>query len=110
MRTHELKTWLLGAHEAAPLSIPGVGTVLGVGPDAVPPAMRQSLRFVLAALRDIYVDELEVWLWLSRPRRDVGGVSPADLLLAGRVAELEALAVHEWNAHVTASSHHRRSA
>jgi hypothetical protein len=99
MRTYELKAWLLGSPE--PISTTEIGAFLGVEPSAIPHASMRSLRFVLAALRDTYVDELEVWLWFVRPRRDLGGACPTDLLLAGRIAELEALAARQWNLHVT---------
>jgi hypothetical protein len=99
MRTQELKAWLLGSHE--PISATEIEAFLGVEPRAIPRASMRSLRFVLAALRDTYVDELEVWLWFVRPLRDLRGARPADLLLAGRIGELEVLAVRQWNLHST---------
>jgi hypothetical protein len=99
MRTHELKAWLLGSHE--PVSAAEIGAFLGVEPRVIPHASIRSLGFVLAALRDTYVDELEVWLWFVQPRSDLGGARPADLVLAGRSAELELAAVRQWNLHST---------
>jgi hypothetical protein len=95
MRTYELKAWLRGSHE--PISTTEIGAFLGVEPYAIPHTSMHSLRFVIAALRDTYVDDLDVWLWFVRPRGDLGGARPADLLLAGRMAELEAAAVRQWN-------------
>jgi hypothetical protein len=102
MRRHELKAWLLGADEH-PIPTRTIRGFLDLDPDAIPHASRRSLRFVLAVLRDIYVDELEVWLWFVRPRHELGDARPADLLLAGRIVELEALAVHQWNLQSTGS-------
>jgi hypothetical protein len=95
MRAHELKMWLRGSHEA--ISAPEIRELLGVEPDAIPQASLRSLAFVLAALRDTYADELEVWLWFVRPRRELRGECPTELVLTGRVTELEALAVDDWN-------------
>jgi len=95
MRTYELKAWLRGSHE--PISTTEIGAFLGVEPYAIPHASMHSLRFVIAALRDTFVDDLDVWLWFVRPRRDLSGACPVDLLLAGRMAELEASAVRQWN-------------
>jgi len=98
MRAQELKAWLLGPNEPsispAEIAAPGGGD-----PGPSRGATRRSLRFVLAALRDTYADDLDVWLWFLRPRRDLRGARPVDLLLAGRIAELESLAVHDWNVH-----------
>jgi hypothetical protein len=98
MRAHELKVWLRGSLE--PISAPEIQELLGVEPGAIPRASLRSLEFVLAALRDTYADELEVWLWFVRPRRELRGQCPTDLLLAGHVTELEALVVHDWNRHL----------
>jgi hypothetical protein len=54
--------------------------------------------FVLAVLRDIYVQEEDVMLWLHTPHVELGGRAAVDLLSAGRVAEVEAALVDQWNA------------
>jgi hypothetical protein len=96
MREDELKTWLRGSYKEP---IPGeqVAALLGVDAAALTGATRRSLAFVVAVLRDTYIDEVEVWLWFVRPCQELSGSRPADLLAAGRVGELEALAVQRWN-------------
>jgi uncharacterized protein (DUF2384 family) len=54
--------------------------------------------FVLAVLRDIYDSDAEARLWLNTPRWTLGGLSAAELLSAGRAAEVEALLIEQWNA------------
>ena len=54
--------------------------------------------FVLAVLRDIYVDEWEVKRWLNTPHNELGGRSAVDLLSAGCVADVESVLVEHWNA------------
>jgi hypothetical protein len=100
MRTHELKAWLLGPREQ-PASPGDVAAFLGEDVDGTPTSTRQSLGFVLAALRDTYQDDLRVWHWLVRPRREVRGARPVDLLRDGRIDELEALVVNHWNLHAS---------
>lgn len=54
--------------------------------------------FVLAVLRDIYEQEVDVKRWLNTPHNELGGRSAVDLLSAGRIAEVESVLVQQWNA------------
>jgi hypothetical protein len=56
----------------------------------------QSLRFTLALLRDRFESDCDLALWLDDPRRELGGLSPREALLSGRCAEVEELAMAEW--------------
>ena len=56
-----------------------------------------SLRFTLAVLRDIYADDTDVRRWLYTRHPEAGGVRPVHLILAGRTAAVEELAVRAWN-------------
>jgi hypothetical protein len=65
--------------------------------DQLRPSQEQSLRFVLAVLRDIYPDDATVWRWLHEPHGELGDAPPADLIRANRAAPLESLVVAKWN-------------
>lgn len=54
--------------------------------------------FVLAVLRDMYDNETDVERWLHTPHNELGGRSAVDLLSAGRIADVEAALVQQWNA------------
>jgi hypothetical protein len=54
--------------------------------------------FVLAVLRDMYDNETDVERWLHTPHLELGGRSAVDLLSAGRIADVEAALVQQWNA------------
>jgi hypothetical protein len=54
--------------------------------------------FVLAVLRDLYEHETDVERWLNTPHVEFAGRSAVDLLSVGRVTEVEALLVEQWNA------------
>ena len=53
--------------------------------------------FILAVLRDIYSDEVDVKRWLNTPHNELGGRSAVDLLSVGRLADVESLLVEQWN-------------
>ena len=97
MGKQELERWLCG-DQPSPPTPDDVATLLGAAGEAPRPAQQQSIRFVLAVLRDIYADEAAVWRWLCAPRRDLDDAPAADLLRTGREAQLESLVVAEWNA------------
>ena len=96
MTAAELKVWL---HKAP--SPNGArrrtSALVGMSANELPAPARRSLQFVLSVLHDMYVDDVEVWLWFVLPRNVHAGVRPIELLLSGRVAELEHLVVREWN-------------
>ena len=54
--------------------------------------------FVLAVLRDIYDQEVDIKRWLNTPHTELGGRSAVDLLSAGRITEVESVLVQHWNA------------
>lgn len=90
----ELERWLCDDHSRPTAS--DVATLLGQD-DELRPSQEQSLRFVLAVLRDIYQDDATVWRWLSEPQGDLGDAPPAELIRADRAAPLESLVVAKWN-------------
>jgi hypothetical protein len=96
MRQHELEEWLRGSEDRG--STAADIAVLGADTGVVTEAMARSIGFVLAVLRDIYVDDTAVWRWLWRPRSDLGYARAADLLLAGDAGRVEALVTYQWNA------------
>ena len=96
----ELERWLCG-DQSLPTAAE-VATLLGDG--AIRPSQEQSIRFVLAVLRDIYADEATVWRFLSEPHHDLGDAPPADLIRADRAAPLESLVVAKWNETVADAS------
>ena len=57
----------------------------------------REVRFALAVLRDVFPHDDDVRTWLSAPVPELSGVTPADLLSAGRVRDFVDLAVSEWN-------------
>lgn len=54
--------------------------------------------FVLAVLRDIFEQEVDVKRWLNTPHNELGGRSAVDLLSAGQIAKVESVLVQQWNA------------
>jgi len=90
----ELERWLCGDHSRPATA--DVAALLGAT-EELRPSQEQSLRFVLAVLRDIYPDDATVWRWLCEPHRDLGDAPPADLIRADRAAPLESLVVAKWN-------------
>lgn len=64
----------------------------------------RSLRFVLAVLHDAFASDADVGVWLTRRRKELGGMSARDALLTGRAADVEELAVKTWNKQATAAA------
>jgi hypothetical protein len=62
-------------------------------------ALPHRLRFTLAVLRDTFPDDGAARRWLRAPAVALGGRRPLDLLLAGEIERLEALAVGAWEGH-----------
>ena len=60
--------------------------------------VRDSRRFVLAVLRDMYPDDHDVSEWLNAARPELNGACANDLLSTPRTREVETLAVRDWNA------------
>ena len=90
----ELERWLCGDHSRPTAA--DIATLRGDS-DGLRPSQEQSLRFVLAVLRDIYPDDATVWRWLCEPHSDLGDAPPADLIRTDRAAPLESLVVAKWN-------------
>ena len=105
MQRDELERWL-GAGDAVTPTETEVFLLLEDSPDAASAYVRRSIGFVLAVLRDMYVDEGAVWGWLIRPHPELDA-PPADLLRNNRCAQLEELIVVEWNDAVTSSRNER---
>ena len=53
--------------------------------------------FVLALLRDIYIEEDQVRHWLDEPRRELGGETARVLLARGNGDAVRRAAVRHWN-------------
>jgi Protein of unknown function (DUF2384) len=104
MLKQELESWLCGDWGELGGPSPKELAFL-LGEDRLPTSSshHRSIRFVLAVLRDIYQDESAVWHWLCRPRSDLNGARPADLLAGSDAERVEALAVREWNVASAAS-------
>ena len=65
-------------------------------------ALADRLRFTLAVLRDVFATDLGVRRWIHTPSTERGNERPLDVLLSGRIDQLERLAVGEWNRVVAA--------
>ncbi len=104
MRQHDLEVWLRGSDDQG--STAADIAILGADTGSVTEPIARSIGFVLAALRDIYADDVAVWRWLWRPRSELGYARAADLLLAGDGARIEALVTYQWNAAQARSAHH----
>jgi len=110
LRAEELESWLCDPAAPAP-SLDDLASAFGLAFDApetdapsLPPSQR--LRFLLAVLRDVFPADGAVRRWLRTADATRGAERPLDLLLGGRVEQLEALAVREWNRHrLTTYSH-----
>jgi hypothetical protein len=57
----------------------------------------QSREFVLAVLRDIFLNDRDISVWLAARRPELGGASAEDLLATSRAVEVERLAIKAWN-------------
>ena len=96
MLQHDLEAWLLGPRDDGP-SATEVAVLFDADPGALSEPERRTTSFLLAALRDLYADEVAVWRWLFRPHPALEGASPAALLRDGRPASVAALVTAEWN-------------
>jgi hypothetical protein len=100
LRPDELERWLCGS--AVPVPSAGeLAAAFGIPFDApagvhgrTPP---HRLRFTLAVLRDAFPDDGAVRHWLRAPSPELGWQRPLDLLLSGRITQLEEFVVREWN-------------
>lgn len=99
----DLARWLCGpdAPEPPPSA---VANALGLPGDALADTtlLRMAervlaLRFILAVLRDVFADDIDVRCWVRAHRDELAGARPLDLLLAGRTAPVEDLAVRAWH-------------
>lgn len=79
MSRAQLETWLVGARDPS-LS-----------------ESAQSRRFILAVLRDLFPNDIDVQLWLTTPRAELRGAAARELLTSHRIGEVEALVVRLWN-------------
>lgn len=75
----ELEAWLVGARDPS-LS-----------------ESAQSRRFVLAVLRDLFPNDIDVQIWLTTPRAELRGASARELLTSDRIGDVESLVVRLWN-------------
>ena len=102
MDRQQLETWLCeGATDPSPMEIAeliripydeiGDSTMLRVADRLL------GVRFTIAVIRDVFTDDRGVNLWMRAPRPELGGLSALDLMLAGDIPPVEALAVREWN-------------
>ena len=103
MHADELAEWLYGPMPTAP-SLDDMASVFGLSFDALETGTHDAgmlpprrLRLTLVVLRDAFPDDGAIRRWLRTPDATRGGERPLDLLLRGRVAQLELLAVREWN-------------
>lgn len=102
MDRQQLETWLCdGATDPSPTEI---AELIGIPYDEIGDStlLRVAdrllgVRFTIAVIRDVFTDDRGVDLWLRAPRPELGGLSALDLLLAGDLPPVEALAVREWN-------------
>ena len=102
MDRRELERWLCGP-DARVLTPASIARVLGVPWESVRDTtlMRvaerlRSLRFTLLVLRDVFENDRDVRAWLCAPCAELAGRRPLDALFAGRMSEVEELAVREW--------------
>lgn len=79
MNKAQLETWLVGARDPA----------ISEGAN--------SRRFVLAVLRDLFPSDVDVQIWLTTPRAELGGATARGLMTTPRVREVESLVVRLWN-------------
>ena len=101
MTKQELETWLCG--DGAPVPTPAeIAAVLGVALDSIADTalLRVStrltrVRFTIAVLRDVFVDDQGVQWWLRLARPELRGRCALDLLMSGQSQLVEELAVRE---------------
>jgi hypothetical protein len=93
---HELERWLCGGASGGP-TMATIAAMLGVQADEVGPPSLLAARFTVAVLRDTFTDDRDVRRWLREPRPELSGLAAVDALLwAGRLADVEALAIRAW--------------
>jgi hypothetical protein len=94
---HELERWLCGGASGGP-TLATIAAMLGVQADEVGPPSLLAARFTVAVLRDTFTDDREVRCWLREPRPELSGLAAVDALLwAGRLEDVEALAIRAWS-------------
>ena len=95
LKEEQLRAWLQtpggqGADERELREIFGDAAV------SIPDVARHRLRFAVEMLRDMFADDAEIRVWLHDPAPDMGA-APIELLRAGRVRDVEAALVRQWN-------------
>ncbi len=100
VHVEQLERWLCDPGAPVP-SLDDLTSVFGLSFDAPTDiragALPHRLRFTLAVLRDTFTDDGAARRWLRAPSTALGGRRPLDLLLAGEIDRLEALAVGAWS-------------
>jgi hypothetical protein len=91
----QLRAWLR-APGGEGTSEPELKAVLGDAAESIPDIARHRLDFAIEMLRDIFTDDAEIRAWLREPIPDLGA-APIELLRAGRVRDVEAALVRQWN-------------
>jgi hypothetical protein len=103
----ELEQWLCAGTPLVPRR-EDLESAFGVGldrtADAPFPTYARRLRLTLAVLRDTFADDVALRGWIHRFHPELGRERPLDLLRSGRIDQLEALAVREWNRLAAAST------
>jgi hypothetical protein len=92
----QLKDWLSGSYEPS-ISDVTMRALLGADAAQIPDEHRRAMSFVLAVLRDLYTEDLEVARWLTISRAELGGRSATQALVSGSARDVESLVVREWN-------------
>ena len=92
----ELQTWLAPSDEDS-VSDSDLRRLLHGSADAILATSRKAMVFALALLKDVYAEDADVELWLTRQRSEFGGLTAVDLFRSGRAEEVEALLVRLWN-------------
>jgi hypothetical protein len=104
LAANELAQWLSSARTPAPRrdDLAAIGLAVAGLTERECSALAQRLRFTLAVLRDVFPADLDVRRWMHTPSTERCGERPLDVLLSGRIDQLERLAVGEWNRLVAA--------
>jgi hypothetical protein len=96
MLQHDLAVWLDSARADGPTATE-VALLFDADLHALSEGELHAARFVLAALRDMYADEVAVWRWLFHSHPVLEGARPAELVRDGRMSAVAALVTAEWN-------------
>ena len=103
MKKRELEHWLCGPDERVPAPTE-IADLLGVALATIADTTLlrtaerlHAVRFIVAVLRDVFPNDSDVRSWLHVRRAQLNGRRALDLILAGRMALVEELAVHEWH-------------